>query len=131
MARKMTPEQVKHYLLSFDDSTLIRWYNDVVIEPFGDFSEQAIRDNIENSICDIENDLSFETLIAVAKNPKTVYRSEDKFVCITGCDKPYIVSFSTFEEFLKVADGDELCKFLSEQEDDLETLESVARNRKK
>ena len=126
MNRKMNPEQVKHYLLSFDNFTLIAWYNDIVIDPFGEFSEQAIRDNNENNFYDLAEVLSPEEFIKVIRDKRTNYFEEDRYFCLTGCDKPYIISFSTFEEFLKLTEGAELCKYLLEQNDDLEALESVS-----
>jgi len=126
MTRKMTPEQVKHYLLSFDDYTLIYWYNSVVIDPFQEFSEQAIRDNTENNVEDLKDLLSLETLMKVGRDKRTAYYEDDKYFCLTGADKPYIVSFSSFEEFLKVAEGEQFCQYLSEQEDDLDALQSCS-----
>lgn len=127
MNRKMNPEQVKHYLLSFDNFTLIAWYNDIVIDPFGEFSEQAIRDNNDNNFYDLAETLSPETFIKVTRDKRTAYYDEDKFFCLTGGTSPYIVSFSSFEEFLKVAEGEQFCQFLCDQEDDLDCLEEYAK----
>ncbi len=126
MRQFKTTEQVKHYLLSFDDYTLIYWYNNAVISPFQEFSEQAIRDNNENTFYDLAEVLSPEQFIKVIRDKRTNYFEEDRYFCLTGSDKPYIISFSSFEEFLKLTEADEFCKYLLEQNDDLEALESVS-----
>ena len=128
MRQFKTTEQVKHYLLSFDDYTLIYWYNNVIISPFQDYSEQAIRDNNENNFYDLAEVLSPEEFIKVIRDKRTTYFEEDRHFCLTGCDNPYIISFSKFEEFLKLTEGAELCKYLLEQNDDLEALESVSQD---
>lgn len=126
MNRKMNAQQVRHFLLSFNDYTLIKWYNNVIVDAFGDYSEQSIRDNLVSVVEDLKNALSLETLINVARNPKTAYSEEDKFLALTGGEKPYFVSFSSFEEFLNVADGDDFCQYLTSQEDDLAALDEMA-----
>ena len=128
MRQFKTTEQVKPYLLSFDDYTLIYWYNNVCISPFQDYSEQAIRDNNENNFYDLAEVLSPEEFIKVIRDKRTTYFEEDRYFCLTGCDNPYIISFSKFEEFLKLTDGAEICKYLLEQQDDLEALESVSQD---
>ena len=133
MNRKMTPEQVKHYLLSFDDYTLIYWYNSVVIDPFQEFSEQAIRDNTENNVEDLKDLLSLETLMKVGRDKRTAYYEDDKYFCLTGADKPYFVSFDTFEQFLNgiaPEDKDGFLDFLLSVPEHLEALEEMAKEEK-
>ena len=96
MNRKMNEAQVKHYLLSYNDSTLIYWYNNVIISPWQDYSEQAIRDNTEDEQGTFLVELSLEVIVNASKHKLSNYSSDDRYFALTGGENPYIVSFSTF-----------------------------------
>ena len=78
----------------------MRWYNKYVCDPFGDFSEQVIRDFTEEGENAIKQALCMETLVNACKNPNTKVVSKDLYICVTGGGNPDIISFSTFEEFM-------------------------------
>lgn len=125
MNRKMNPEQVKHYLLSYNDSTLIYWYNNVIISPWQDFSEQGIRDNDDDRTGDLLTELSLEALVNASRHPNTRYSGADRYFALTGGENPYIVSFDTFAEFLETESGKSLVKWLVGTPEDLESLEEI------
>lgn len=100
MNRTLTKEQTFHYILSYRTSTLVYWYNSAICDPFGDYREQSIRDFSEEEEEKLKKALSIETLMAVGKNPNTNVEDCKIYLCLTGGDKPYIVTFNNFEEFL-------------------------------
>lgn len=126
MNRKMNEAQVKHYLLSYNDSTLIYWYNNVIISPWQEFSEQGIRDNNEDRTGDLLVELSLEALVNASRNANTRYSGADKYFALTGGDNPYIVSFDTFAEFLETESGKSLLNWLVTSPEDIESLEEIA-----
>ena len=99
-ANRMTEKQIFHYILSFDDATLIKWYNNDVVEPFSDYSDQIIRENTEQAKQTICDTYGWEALFSLLQNKKTAINEDDKYIMVDGADSPYIVTFSTFEEFL-------------------------------
>lgn len=125
MNRKMNEAQVKHYLLSYNDSTLIYWYNNVIISPWQDYSEQAIRDNTEDEQGTFLVELSLEVIVNASKHKLSNYSSDDRYFALTGGENPYIVSFSTFAEFLETESGKSLVKWLVGTPEDLESLEEI------
>ena len=122
----MNAEQVKHYLLSFEESTLIYWYNNVIISPWQEFSEQAIRNNNEDGTGDLLTELSLETLVQAARNKNTRYSGADKYFALTGGMDACIVSFDTFAEFLETESGKSLLNWLVTSPEDIESLEEIA-----
>jgi len=98
--RTLDNNQKYHFLLTYYTSTLVRWYNKYVCDPFGDYSEQVIRDFTEEGENAIKQALCMETLVNACKHPNTNIVSNDLYICVTGGDNPYIISFSTFEGFL-------------------------------
>jgi len=130
---KRNKEQTYHFLLSFKTSTLVKWYNDSLIDPFSDFSEQTLRENTENIVADLKDALSLETLLQAGRNPHTKYSECDRYFALTGCDKPYFVSFDTFEQFLNgiaPEDKDGFLDFLLSVPEHLEALEEMAKEEK-
>lgn len=125
MNRKMNEAQVKHYLLSYNDSTLIYWYNNVIISPWQEFSEQGIRDNNEDGTGDLLTELSLEALVNASRNKNTRYSEADKYFALTGGTDAYLVSFDTFAEFLETESGKSLVKWLVGTPEDLESLEEI------
>lgn len=96
----------------------MRWYNKYVCDPFGDYSEQIIRDFTEEGENAIKQALCMETLVNACKNPNTKVVSNDLYICVTGGENPYIISFSTFEEFLNAIteeDKEGLLEWLNEE----------------
>lgn len=125
MNRKMNEAQVKHYLLSYNDSTLIYWYNNVIISPWQDYSEQGIRDNNEDGTGDLLTELSLEAIVNASRHHNTRYSGADRYFALTGGENPYIVSFDTFAEFLETESGKSLVKWLVGTPEDLESLEEI------
>jgi len=126
MNRKMNAEQVKHYLLSFEDSTLIYWYNNVIIDPWQDYSEQGIRDNTEDGQGNFLVELSLEVIVNASKHKNSRYSGADRYFALTGGENPYIVSFDTFAEFLETESGKSLVNWLVTSPEDIESLEEIA-----
>ena len=129
--RTLTKEQTYHFILTYHTSTLIYWYNNVICEPYGDYSEQVIRDYDENQENDLKDVLSLETLMAVGKNPNTNICSGDLYFCLTGGEKPYLISFSSFEQFMKRMTEDDregFLNYLCEYPENLESLDEIAQN---
>lgn len=121
-----TKTQVYHYLLSFNTRTLINWYNNDLCDPFGDHSEQIIRDLDEEGEKAVKNLLSLETLIKIGENTKTNFSEDSIYFALTGGDEPYLLSFNSFEEFLQnMPNGDRegLLDFLMGSPEYLEMLE--------
>lgn len=121
-----TKTHVYHYLLSFNTRTLIDWYNNDLCDPFGDYSEQIIRDLDGEGEKAVKNLLSIETLIEVGRNPKTNFTEDSIYFALTGGDKPYLLSFDNFEEFLQKMtsdDRDGLLDYIMENPEYLESLE--------
>ena len=119
----MTPQQAKHFLLSFDDRKVIDWYNDYVVDSYGDYAYSTIRENHETIAQDIANVLSLEALINLANHPLTRYCECDKYVIVADfC----IVSFNSVEELLNTKVGEYIVEFfLQDEEDNREDLESI------
>ena len=124
--RTLTKEQTFHYILSYRTSTLVYWYNGSICDPFGDYREQTIRDFSEEEESKLKSELSIETLMAVGKNPATIVEDCKIYICLTGGDKPYIVTFNKFEEFLnKMTEEDRegFLEYLCENPELLDELE--------
>ena len=122
----MTTQQIYHYLLSFDEETLIKWYNDYLVDPYGDFREQTIRKNTEEEKNNICASFDLEVLCEIMRNKKTAVWEEDKYIMVDGADRPYIITFSTFEEFL--SKHEYICTYL--KEDAPELLDELKREDK-
>ena len=118
--------QIRHFLLSFPDDVLINWYNDVVISPWEDFSEQCIRKNTTMARNYIKGILDLEVLIEACKSDKTKFSAGDKYFCLTGATKPFFLSFNTFEEFLYSESGESLLGWLTGSEELLDELVRMA-----
>lgn len=126
--RTLTKEQTFHYILTYHTSTLVYWYNNVICEPYGDYSEQCIRDYDEHGENSLKDDISLETLMAVGKNPATNICEDDLYLCLTGGETPYLISFNRFEQFLnKMTEEDRngFLDYLCEYPENLESLEEV------
>ena len=121
-----TKNQIRHFLLSFPDEVLINWYNDVVLSPWEDFSEQCIRKNTTMARNYIKSILDLEVLIKAAKNEKTRFSAGEKYFCLTGGYDPYLLSFDTFEEFLKTEAGEALVGWLTGSDELLDELPKMA-----
>lgn len=122
--RTLTNNQKYHYLLTYHTSTLVRWYNKYVCDPFGDFKEQTIRDFTEEGEAAIKAALCLETFIEACRHPRTNVVTHDLYICITGGDTPYIVTFPTFEGFLEALTEEDKNGFLEWLDDEaLEALE--------
>lgn len=124
--RTMTKSQLFHFILSFNERTLRTWYNEVMVDPFGDFREQTIRDYTEEEENELKNELSLEVLCEIMRNKKTAVWEEDKYIMVDGADRPYIITFSTFEEFL--SKHEYICTYL--KEDAPELLDELKREEK-
>lgn len=117
-------EQLYHYLLSFDEAVLIKWYNEIVVDAFGDFSEQIIRENNASAHDIIKDTYSLEALARILRNPKTELSEDTKYIAATGGDNGYIITFDSFKEFLDKEIG--LLEYLLTYYDNVEELERMA-----
>lgn len=117
-------EQLYHYLLSFDEAVLIKWYNEIVVDAFGDFSEQIIRENNASAHDIIKDTYSLEALARILRNPKTELSEDTKYIAATGGDNGYIITFNSFKEFLDKEIG--LLEYLLTYYDNVEELERMA-----
>ena len=123
-----TKNQIRHYLLSFPDSVLIDWYNNQIVEAFGDFSEQVIRLNTPEAQNYIKSALDLEVILQAARDENTNYSAGEKYFCLTGGTRPYFVSFDTFEQFLYTESGKALIGWLAGSEDDLEAISDFVKD---
>lgn len=67
----------------------------------------------------------------VGKNPNTNICSGDLYFCLTGGEKPYLISFSSFEQFMKrmtEEDREGFLNYLCEYPENLESLDEIAKN---
>ena len=122
--KRNNSEQLYHYLLSFDEAVLIKWYNEIVVDAFGDFSEQIIRENNASAHNIIKDTYSLEALARILRNPKTELSEDTKYIAATGGDNGYIISFNSFKEFLDKEIG--LLEYLLTYYDNVEELEKMA-----
>lgn len=118
----MTHEQLKHYFLSFDFEVFMEWYNNNMIDPFGDYREQTIQYNREDAENFIKAQYNLETLWHVLGDDRTMIREDDKYIMVTNGDDPYIVTFSTMEDFFKVVDFDCIAEYIDTYPETIETL---------
>ena len=124
---KRTNNQLYHFILSFPEVVLREWYNTCVIDPYGDYSHQTIRDNTEEQEDEIKSLLTLETLCKIGRNEKTDYTDLHMFFAVMGGDNPYIISFNYFEEFLKKMDNlDAFLQFVQDNPEQLENLIEIA-----
>ena len=117
----MKAKQIYHYLLSHTDEELIKWYNSTIVEPFGDFRDQTIRENTQQAIHDITSNYDLEMLVNIFSSEKTKVSEAHKYLMLTGADMPYLITFDSFEDFLS-KEGEYLCGFLEDVPDLLEEL---------
>lgn len=118
----MKARQIYHYLLSYTDEELIRWYNDVMVDPYGDFRDQTIRYNQPQAIHDITSNYDLEMLVSIFSNPRTRVSEEHAYLMLTGADNPYLITFRDFEEFLS-KEGEYICGYVEENPELLDELE--------
>lgn len=122
----MTTQQIYHYLLSFDEETLIKWYNDYLVDPYGDFREQIILRNNKEGQDYIKNAYDLEVLCEVMNNPKTRICEDDNYIMIDGADRPFITTFNTMEVWL--ANREYILTYI--KEDAPELLDELKRGEK-
>lgn len=123
--RTLDNNQKYHFLLTYYTSTLVRWYNKYICDPYGDFKEQTIRDFTEEEENAIKKALYMEKLVDACKHPNTKIVSGDLYICVTGGENPYIISFSTFEGFLNAITEEDKEGFMEFLNDELlEDLEN-------
>lgn len=128
--RTMTKSQLFHFILSFNERTLRTWYNEVMVDPFGDFREQTIRDYTEEEENKLKNELSLEVLCEIMRNEKTNFVSDNLYFAVTGGDQPYLISFDTFEEFLNLSEKDAFLEYLQTYPEHIDTLVEMSENNK-
>ena len=117
----MNAKQIYHYLLSHTDEELMRWYNDVMVDPYGDFRDQTIRHNNPSEVHDITSNYELEALVSIFGNERTRVSEDDAFLMLTGADFPHLITFNTFEDFLN-GEGEYLCGYIEENPDFLDYL---------
>ena len=117
----MNARQIYHYLLSHTDEELMRWYNDVMVDPYGDFRDQTIRHNNPSEVHDITSNYELEALVSIFGNERTRVSEDDAFLMLTGADFPHLITFNTFEDFLN-GEGEYLCGYIEENPDFLDYL---------
>lgn len=100
-----TKTQLYHYLLSFADTRLIKWYNNCVVDAFGDYSEQTIAVNNQEATIYWATLYGLEKLCSIMKNKNSRIFDEDLWIAVCGGENPYMITFSTFEEFLNIGDN--------------------------
>lgn len=93
----MNANQAKHFLLSIDEDKFIDWYNNSVVEPYGEYYYSTIRNNSEDLFKWIAEIFDTEAIFKLCKDAK--YCTEDKYVIVTSST---IVSFNTIEDFLNI-----------------------------
>lgn len=118
----MNTDQAKHYLLSFDEEVFIEWYNELCVDPYGDFRDAKIErntpENVWNKVRDMQ--LTPEGFINLCKEPSSDYKEDDEYFYI-GSE---IFSFNSLEEFLVEDRADYvISQFLEEEEYNREFLE--------
>jgi len=118
----MTHEQLKFYFLSFDFEVFMEWYNNNIVDPFGDYKEQTIQYNREDAQKAIKNLYDLETLWHIMGDDRTMIREDDKYIMVTNGDDPYIVTFSTMEDFFKYNDFEGLASYLDTYPETLQEL---------
>lgn len=126
-----TQKQLYHYLLSFADATLYEWYNSIIMDEFGDYREQTILVNCPQNMDFVRTIYDLEVLCGVMRNPQTQIIEDDKYLAICGGEKPYIITFNSFEEFmgkLSEEDREGLLKCAGEP-DNLNDLERIAQEK--
>lgn len=111
----MNKEQVKHLFLSVDEEVFIKWYNNYVVDPFGDFSYCTIRENNGDEIFEwAKNTLDFEVFVNLCA--KSTYSEGDRYFMFT--DDSFI-SFDSIEELLKMKyHGDGIVDFFLDNEEE-------------
>lgn len=114
--KAMKARQIYHFLLSHTDEELIRWYNDVMVDPYGDFRDQTIRYNTPSAVHDITSNYELEALVSIFGNERTRVSEADAFLMLTGADFPHLITFNTFEDFLN-GEGEYLCGYIEENPD--------------
>lgn len=125
-----TKTQLYHYLLSFSDKALIDWYNNNLVDAFGDYSEQTIMPLCDTTRACVLGLYGMERLCSVMREKKTRIFDEDKYIAICGGDTPYIITFSSFEEFLVGENKESVLNYVMEYPEVLETLEEMAEEQK-
>ena len=126
-----TQKQLYHYLLSFADATLYEWYNSIIVDEFGDYREQTILVNCPQNMDFVRTIYDLEVLCGVMRNPNTQIVEDDNYLAICGGEKPYIITFNSFEEFmskLSEEDREGLLKCAGEP-DNLSDLERIAQEK--
>lgn len=116
----MNAKQAKHFLLSIDEDRFINWYNNSVVDPFGDFSYSTIRENDSEEIFQWAKDtFELEVFINFCKNAH--YSEEDKYVIFTDDS---IISFNSIEDFLDIEGYSEglIDEFLANMEENISEL---------
>jgi len=127
-----TKTQLKHYLLSFADTLLYEWYNAMMVDPYGDYSEQGIHVNCDTNVDFIKAVYNIEKLCETMRNKNTQVSEDDNYIAICGGDKPYIITFNSFEEFLNKLseeDRDGLLEYVQSEPTYLEELENMNKER--
>lgn len=119
----MTHEQLKFYFQSFDFETFMDWYNNNMIDPYGDYREQTIQYNREDAHNTIKGLYTLETLWHIMEDDRTMIREDDKYIMVTNGDDPYIVTFSTMEDFFKHVDFEGIASYIDTYPETLQALQ--------
>lgn len=94
----MNTTQALHFLLSIDESRFIRWHNECVIDPNGEYFFCTIRENNGEEIFQwAKETLDFEVFVNLCKCSK--YSQEDKYMMFTDGS---FFSFNSIEALLKI-----------------------------
>ena len=96
-----TKTQLYHYLLSFADTRLYKWYNNCLIDAFGDFSEQTIKVNTEQAQKEIKDRYTLVELQTILNRADTRILEDKNYIAICGADEPFIYTFDNFEDSLQ------------------------------
>lgn len=117
--KTMNATQAKHYLLSFPEKVFIEWYNDRIIDPFGDFSFATIEENTPEKFWEVvTKNLDPEAFISIAQ--KGNYAECDKYFYIAD----EVRSFDSVEALLEGKEAEYIISmFLENEEDERAILE--------
>lgn len=92
----MDKTKAKFFLASLPEDVFIKWYNNDVVDPYGDFSFATIRENNAQSFKDILDILAPDVLVEMCSRSRT-YDADHKWVIFTGDE---IFSFNSVIDLL-------------------------------
>lgn len=119
----MNAKQIYHYLLSRDEQNLVAWYNNSIVDPWGDYQDQIIRLNTEKEQNKIKSTYDLQILWAMMQDKRTKIDETQKYIAVLGGEEPYIITFDSFEEFLTIEEN--LTSWVEENPELLDELNNI------